>query len=168
MPLCLYKEATLGCVSNSDKLLQGPTMYNIYIQFFITRSGDFVGTPPRVKNIRGGGARDRKCMWFQTYSHPEFKLYDEIFYPADEYKGLRRKKRVPENIHELLNARSLAYWFMDDGFQFNMTKKKRRYQYYAFSTNSFPLEDQKILVEALNNNFSIHTTIQKERSYYRI
>ena len=128
-------------------------MYNIYIQFFITRSGDFVGTPPRVKNIRGGGARDRKCMWFQTYSHPEFKLYDEIFYPADEYKGLRRKKRVPENIHELLNARSLAYWFMDDGNALSINQKR----YYIFSTQSFPKEDQKILIQALSHNFGVVT-----------
>jgi len=66
-------------------------MYNIYIQFFITRSGNFVGTPPRVKNIRdtrgAGPTRVYKSLRFQTYSHPEFKLYDEIFYPADEYKG---------------------------------------------------------------------------------
>ena len=37
-----------------------------------TRSGDFVGTPPRVKNIRGGGARDRQSLRFRTYSHPDF------------------------------------------------------------------------------------------------
>jgi len=49
-----------------------------YIQHLYSVFYNFVGTPPRVKNIRGGGARDRKCMWFQTYSHPEFKFYDEM------------------------------------------------------------------------------------------
>ena len=58
-----------------------------YVQHLYSVFYNFVGTPPRVKNLRGGGARDRQCMWFQTYSHPEFKLYDEIFYPAHEYKG---------------------------------------------------------------------------------
>ena len=83
--------------------------------FFITRSGDFVSTPRKVLHHRGGGARDRQCIQFRTFGHSEFKFYDEIFYPIHEYKGCRRKKRVAENIHELLTPRGLAYWFMDDG-----------------------------------------------------
>ena len=55
---------------------------------------NFVGTPPRVQKIRGGGAQDRKQIWFQTYGHPDFKFYDQLFYPIHEYKGSRRKKRV--------------------------------------------------------------------------
>ena len=75
-----------------------------YIQHLYDLFKDFVGTPPRVQNIRGGGARNRQSLRFQTYSHSEFKFYDSIFYPAPgacaparkrhEYKGLRRKKRV--------------------------------------------------------------------------
>ena len=67
--------------------------------FFITRSGDFVGAPPRVENIRGGGARDRQSIEFQTYSHPEFKFYDDLFYPLQRDPEGGRKKRVPENRH---------------------------------------------------------------------
>ena len=128
-----------------------------YIQHLYSVFYNFVCTPPRVKNIRGGGARDRKCMWFQTYSHPEFKFYDE----AHEYKGLRRKKRVPQNIHELLTPRGLAYWFMDDG-----TYSFKNRKYYRFSTHSLPLEDQEMLVQALRGNFEIHANIQKSSSHY--
>ena len=39
----------------------------------------FVGTPPQVRDIRGGGARDQKLIWVHTYCHPE-SLY-AIFYP---------------------------------------------------------------------------------------
>ena len=42
----------------------------------------FVGTPPQVQAIRGGGARDRQCIRLKTYSHPEFNFYDHLFYPA--------------------------------------------------------------------------------------
>ena len=70
-----------------------------YVQHLYDLFENFAGTPPRVKNIRGGGARDRKSICFQTYSHSEFKFYYEIFYPSHEYKGSRRKKRVAENIH---------------------------------------------------------------------
>ena len=135
-------------MSNSHKILQRPTIYSIYILFFI-KFIPFVGTPPQLQNIRGGGARDRQCMWFRTYGHPDFKFYDELFYPIHEYKGVRRKKRVPPKIHELLTPRGLAYWFMDDGTY----AKRAHHRIYRFSTHSFPLSDQEILVKVLRDNF---------------
>ena len=75
MPPYLCEEENLGCVSNLHKILKGKTIYGIYIPFLKTRSGDFVGTPPRVKDIRGGGAQDRQSVWFCTYGHPELKFY---------------------------------------------------------------------------------------------
>ena len=85
---------------------------------------NFVGTPPRVNNIRGGddGAcalrfRDRQSIRFQTYSHPEFKFYYNLFYPAHDPEGGRspnRKKRVPENIGNYLLQKPspIASWTM--------------------------------------------------------
>ena len=142
---------------------------------------DFVGTPPRVHNTRETrcagnpkGARYYQSMRFQTYSHSEFKFYYEIFYPArdpslEEGKECaRRTKRVPENIHDLLTPRAVAYWFMDDGSCKPIKYKNRTYINYTFSTQSFPLEDQKRLVQALQDNFSIAATIQKNHPYYRL
>ena len=43
-----------------------------YIKHLYDLFYNFSGTPPRVKNIRGGGenqARNRKSLRFQTYSH---------------------------------------------------------------------------------------------------
>ena len=40
-----------------------------YIKHLYDLFQDFAGTPPRVQNIRGGGARDRQCIRFKTYSH---------------------------------------------------------------------------------------------------
>lgn len=125
---------------------------------FFRRQGYFVGAPPRVQNIRGGGARDRQCIRFQTYSHPDFKFYDELFYPMHENKGLRRKKRIPKDIDKFLTPRALAYWFMDDG-TYHTNKSVTRN--YVFATHSFPLEDQETLVQALRDNFEIAATIQK-------
>ena len=80
-----------------------------YIQHLYSVFYDFVGTPPQIRNIRGGGAQDRQSMWFKTYGHTDFKFYDEIFYPIHEYKGYRRKKRVPKDIHKILTPRAPAY-----------------------------------------------------------
>ena len=124
---------------------------------------DFVGTPPRVKKIRGGGAGDRQSLRFRTYSHPDFEFYYNLFYPAHAAEG-GRKKRVPHNIGEFLTARGLAYLFMDDGSA--LFRKARRY--YVFNTHSFPIEDQEILVHALKANFEIDATIQKHYSYYML
>ena len=98
--------------------------------------------PPRVKKIRGGGARDRQSIYFKTYGHSEFKFYDSLFYLDYKYKGCSRKKRVAENIGEFLTARALAYWFMDDGDSY----PKNQNRYYFLNTQSFIFEDQKILV----------------------
>ena len=45
------------------------TVRAYYIQHLYDLFEDFAGTPPRVQNIRGGGARDRQCIRFKTYSH---------------------------------------------------------------------------------------------------
>ena len=93
-----------------------------------------------------------------TFGLSELKFYDSLFYTVDE--GFRRKKRVAENIHELLTPRVLAYWFMDDG---SYTSKKNRT--YRLNTQYFPFGDQQRLLEALKINFDIDATIQKDRSY---
>ena len=63
-----------------------------------------------------------------------------------------------------MTERALAYWFMDDGYSF----KNGRRRAYNFSTHSFPLKDQEILVQALKDNFDIDATIQKNNSYYKL
>ena len=81
-------------------------------------------TPSRVRDIRVGGDgacalrfRDRQSIRFQTYSHPEFKFYYNLFYPAHDPEGGRspnRKKRVPENIGNYLLQKPspIASWTM--------------------------------------------------------
>lgn len=133
-----------------------------YIQHLYKIFENFVGTPPQVRDIRGGGAQDRQSMWFRTYGHPELKFYDGLFYPIDEHK--LRKKRIPQNIHEFLTPRALAYWFMDDGTYYHPPKANNRT--YRFSTQSFPLSDQQILVQVLRDNFGIEAIVQKDRAYY--
>ena len=53
---------------------------------------------------------------------------------------------------------------MDDGNSYQNGRRRA----YRFSTHSFPLKDQEILVQALKDNFDIDATIQKQRSYYRL
>ena len=86
-------------MSNFNNVLQGKTIYDIFSDPVgrpgrETRSGDFVGKPPQVRNIRdtrgAGPTRVYKSLRFQTYGHLEFKFYYDLFYPVDENTGLRR------------------------------------------------------------------------------
>ena len=157
--LPLRKGKPVLCVKFEQNISKAGYIQHLYSVFY-----NFVGTPPQIRDIRGGGAQDRQSIWFRTYGHPEFKFYDELFYPAHENKGLRRKKRIPKKIHELLTPRALAYWFMDDGTYYTSNQKRS----YVFSTQSFPLEDQERLVQAFRYNFSINAKIHKDRSMYRL
>jgi hypothetical protein len=40
----------------------------------------FVGTPPTLRNITGGGALDRQSYWFRTYGHKELEKLITPFY----------------------------------------------------------------------------------------
>ena len=121
----------------------------------------YVGTPPRVRSITGGGARDRKSIWFRTYRHIDFKFYYDLFYIKTNKNNLNelRKKRVPKLIHKFLTPRALAYWFMDDGsFAYNSSKKsnvldKQKQKVYYFNTQSFSYEDIKILKRSIKIEF---------------
>ena len=88
----LYRGKPTWRVEFAQTIARGNYIWHLYDIF-----KNFVGAPPRVQNICGGGARDRQQIRFKTYSHPELKFYDSLFYTVDE--GFRRKKRVAKNIH---------------------------------------------------------------------
>lgn len=124
----------------------------------------YVGTPPKVRNIIGGGAKDRQSIWFRTYRHIDFKFYYDLFYIKTNQD--LRKKRVPKLIHKFLTPRALAYWFMDDGSYYYNKSKTTQQKVYYFNTQSFSYEDIKILKKALKLNFNFDTNIYKDRTYY--
>lgn len=130
-----------------------------YIQHLYEIFEPFVGTPPKIRNITGGGAKDRQSIWFRTYRHTCFRFYYDIFYPQN-MENNQRTKRVPKHIRKLLTAKSLAYWFMDDG-SFNKKNK-----YLTLSTHCFPLEDQQILVQTLKKNLNLQFKIYRDRNRY--
>ena len=128
----------------------------------------YVGTPPKVRNITGGGAKDRQSIWFRTYRHIDFKFYYDLFYMKTNKSDSTdlRKKRVPKLIHKFLTPRALAYWFMDDGSYYYNKSKNTQQKVYYFNTQSFSYEDIKILKKAFKLNFNFDTNIYKDRTYY--
>jgi hypothetical protein len=171
----IQKDVLIGTLLGDATITKQKKDYNVkfeqkldnsnYIHHLYDLFQSYVGTSPRIRNIKGGEAKDRQSIWFRTYRHCDFHFYYGLFY-IKEVKNNLRKKRVPKLIHKFLTQRSLAYWFMDDGsYTFNVSKNTKKKNYYL-NTQSFCYEDIKILKKALKYNFNIDTTIYKDRIYY--
>jgi hypothetical protein len=88
-----------------------------------------------------------KTWHFSTLSLPFFTYYYDLFY-------INNKKRIPNNISEMLTPIALAYWIISDGYKY----KKG----LALATNSFSIYENEVLVNALNNNFKFTSRIIKD------
>lgn len=110
--------------------MQG-SINELYILHLYDLFKDYCGTEPKTK-ARNPDLRTGKIYsytYFKTYALPCFNSYYELFY-ADKVKI------IPLNIGELLTARSLAYWAMDDG--------SKQDKGFHFNTHSFTHEEAKI------------------------
>lgn len=118
---------------------------------------ELVGTPPK-NHIRKPDKRTNKIyqsIAFKTLRYPILNNYYELFYKYDESN--KRYKVVPNNIKELLNARALAYWIMDDG---GIDSFKATHLY----TNKFSINCINLLEVALRDNFNLKTRIYQKQS----
>ena len=89
-----------------------------------------------------------QSLCFRTISMPCLNYYYELFYKDN-------KKRVPNNLDELLTERGLAYWIMDDG-------GKTFYNQTVLHTRSFTKEEVIYIQNVLNKNFELVTRIEEK------
>jgi hypothetical protein len=122
----------------------------------------FAGMPPKCNLIGVAPVTSRVTRRVKTYSPGTWgPLYDP-FYPRRA--DVSRVKRVPLGIADLLTARGLAHWPMDDGTTTTPPGRKR----YTISTQGFSREDQILLVQALASRFNVRASLQVGKSYFRI
>ena len=82
-----------------------------YVFHLYEKYKEYVNKEPKIKvNYRNG--IQNQCYWFMTQAI--FKEYEKLFYVNDLLTN-KRRKIIPSNIEELLTARGLAYWIMEDG-----------------------------------------------------
>src|SRR5207253_4798337 len=93
-------------------------------------------TPPKQKMGKTKGVITLNLA-FQTVSHEELASYGSLFYRA-------RRKVVPEQIRDIATARTLAYWFMDDG-----SMKSRQSKGVIFNTQAYDSSDIRRLIDVL-------------------
>ena len=115
-------------------------LYSVFSQWLLT---PLKPTTPRS----GAGDYKRGESWrLSTLSHGSFRFYGKLFYKNGS-------KVVPKRIANLLTARSLAYWYMDDG-----SIKSRQSKVVLFNTQSFTLSEVKLLCTVLDHRFGIQAS----------
>nr|ALA63886.1 putative LAGLIDADG homing endonuclease [Lithotrichon pulchrum] len=152
------------CVKFEQKYTQIDYIIHLYEIF-----EPYVGTGPKMRVIQNTFHRDYGVScWFRTYSHIDFKYYENRFYQTDA-KGKRRKV-VPQNIHQMLTPRALAYWFMDDGSYIftSASKGQKSGLCCCLNTQGFTYSEQKVLIKALKQTFDLDVNRVKDRNYYRL
>jgi hypothetical protein len=112
---------------------------------------EWILTPPQEKH---DGSHNN--IWFQTLSHSAFRYYAHQFYT----KGV---KSVPVNVHRFLTARSIAYWFMDDG-----SMKSRESKGVLLNTQCFGRNDVQRLIAVLRTRFDLEANERRQREGYQI
>jgi hypothetical protein len=119
-----------------------------YVLWLYSNFVEFVRTQPKQR-------LDTRQWYFSTRSIKEFEWWRKTFYQNG-------KKIVPENIIELVdNPITLAVWFMDDG---SLDYRIQSHYSFTFSTDSFSVEDVKLLQDTLLKNFGVESSIQTPSS----
>lgn len=107
-----------------------------YVQHLYEALRDWVLSPPRSKQGQTRGVTTINLA-FQTVSHAELAEFGELFYRD-------RRKIVPVNIGDLLTARGLAYWYMDDG-----SMKSSESKGVLFNTHAYQPDEISTLIAVL-------------------
>jgi hypothetical protein len=134
--------------------VQGGRKKGVYTNHLFEVFGPWVPTPPKPSPPRlGGGNYERSESWrLSTLSHGDLRFYGKLFYKNGT-------KRVPRGIKKFLTARGLAYLYMDDG-----STKSRQSKGVFLNTQSFTLEEVKLLCMVLLSKFGIQASPKKTPS----
>ena len=118
-----------------------------YVNWKYKHLSNLVRTPPKLRKSNG----KRMAYRFTTLSLPELTVLYRRFYNNG-------KKIIPNDL--ILSPLALAVWLMDDG-------SKSRNSLYL-NTQQFNLVEQRQLQKILNDQWNIKTTLNKDKTYYRI
>lgn len=100
-----------------------------------------------VSTIEGRKIKNSGRIYLYSRVNQAFNIYRSTWYPEDT-------KIVPRTVYEL-TALGLAIWFMDDGSS-NISS-------FYLSTNGFNVLDIERLVDMLDKNFNITSSIHKNK-----
>lgn len=144
---CLLGDGTMRIKTNALLEINHCLEQRVLVDWVYTQLQQFVGTMPKAR--KGNGKRI--AYRFTTRSLPVFTTFYQQFF-------FNKKKIIPADL--TLSPLTLAVWFMDDG-------NKSRSSVYL-NTQQFSLEEQALLQRLLREQWGIETTLNKDKSYWRI
>ena len=121
-------------------------LYSVFSEWLL------VPLKPTTPRSRGGDYKRGESWRLSTVSHGSFRFYGKLFYKDGS-------KVVPKGISNLLTARSLAYWYMDDG-----SIKSKQSKGVFLNTQSFTLSEVKLLCTVLGCKFGIQASSRRTPS----
>ena len=136
---------------------------------------DLTRTPPQYYEFsdKRNPSKIYKRWAFSTILQPCLRFYGQQFYQYDKFNA-KYHRVVPKNICRLIEASSLAYWYMDDG----AAKWQGKSLGLRYCTDSFSAYEIRLLVDCLKNKFQLECSTQKkggkeriyvkQKSYYKI
>lgn len=130
------------------KFVQGQ-IHEPYALYLFGFFKGFCSTEPKIIKHKPSTQTDKiySSIRFQTYSLPCFNEFHDLFY----FNG---RKIIPKNIGELLTAKGLSAWAMDDG--------SKHASGFRLCTDSFSLKEVNLLVKVLKINFGLNCSIHKK------
>lgn len=140
---------------NTRLLFEQGEVHHDYLLHLYDLFTDYCKTGPKIysrfdKRVN----KTYSTIKFSTLTSPLFNYYFETFY-------LNGKKVIPANLGELLTARGLAYWSMDDG---NKTGTG-----FRLNTQSFSKDENLLLIKILKDNFDLDCTLNtNSKNQHRI
>lgn len=168
-----------GCLETQNNgrtyrlLISQSEQHALYCDHLYSIFSKWVLTPPQISKRSNG----LKRKMFKTISHSSFRFYGQQFYenlalvlqPNAETGLKKRRKKLPKLIHRWLCARSLAYWFMDDGSCKSATSFG-----VVLNTHNFKLCEVQTLCQILTNRWNLQCWPRKQKNkfykkvYYQI
>jgi len=117
-----------------------------YVDWKYLKLKDLVKSPPKKRKGKGG----RIAYRFFTRQHPELtKLYLRFY---------RNGRKIVPNLK--LDPLIIAVWFMDDGSRCDND--------YYFNTQRFDYFSQERLIQMLEEQYQIKSSLNRDKKYFRI
>jgi len=163
----LATKAKTPCFAFKQGMIHADYLYFLY--FIFTNWGYTSSNAPIPFATKDGKGNTHLALRFRTLAVPSLAYIYNMFYPNNKTKTpvkpqlavntyatksrvQHNKKIVPYNIGDLLNARALAFWIMDDG---SWTGSG-----VLLHCNNFVLSDVKLLANVLKENFHLRVTVR--------
>ena len=144
---CLLGDGTMRCKTNALLEINHSIKQREYVEWKYEELKELVSTQPHKRFGNAG----RIAYRFTTRSLPELTEIYRKFY-------IDGRKIIPDNL--ILHPLSLAVWFMDDGC--------KSYRAIYLNTQNFDVTEQENLASLLRQQFNIETSLNKDKTYYRL